>query len=158
MNEEYPIHVMIKPEGLELFPDYLATQIQLLEAMHGNGVARKVRTVLTLDEVDMIYPKDSVPEEVKRYLAQNPTEHYFFHGGPRIYEEAKRMKGKYGLPFGVRSTMAEAVGRLGIKMEKWKNFIHTPDDEVDTYPICFHFNKEIQVCQNCVARPMCYRG
>lgn len=158
MNEEYPIHVMIKPEGLELFPDYLVSQVQLLEALHGNGVSRKIRTVLTLDEVDMIYPKGSLPEEVKRYLSQSPTEHYFFHGDSLIYEHAKEMKGKYGLPFGIRATLIEETDRLGIKMEKWKNFIHTPDDEIQTYSICSHFNADIGVCQNCVARSLCYRS
>ncbi len=158
MNEEFPMHVMIKPEGLELFPDYLASQVRLLEALHGNGVSRKIRTVLTLDEVDMIYSKGSLPEEVKRYLAQSPTEHYFFHGGPLIYEQAKEMKGKYGLSFGIRTTLAKEVDRLGIKMEKWKNFIHTPDDETETYSICSHFNTDVGVCQNCVARPLCYRS
>lgn len=158
MNEEYPIHIMIKPEGLELFPDYLSSQVQLLEALHGNGDTRVIRKVLTLDEVEMIYPKDSVPEEVKRYLSQSPTEHYFFHGGPLIYEQAKEMKGKYGQPVGVRATMADAVVRLGIKMEKWKNFIHTSDDELETYSICSNFNTDIGVCQNCVARPLCYRS
>lgn len=158
MNEQYPIHIMIKPEGLELFPDYITSQIQNLEATLGNGNYRKLRTILTPEEVEMIYPKNSAPSELKEYLSKNETEHHFLFGDSSIYQHAKEMKGKYGLSEGVRGVVTDGVNRLGIKMEKWKNYIHTSDSESEAHSICFNSNSEINNCASCAARTLCYRN
>jgi len=158
MIEQYPIHIMIKPEGLQFFPQYITTQIELLEVLNNNGQYRKLRTVLTPDEVEMIYPKNSAPVALKEYLTKRPTEHHFLQGGQQIYENAKVMKGKYGQSSGIRGVLSSNVDKLGINIEKWQNFIHSADNERESAAICLNFNTDKKNCANCVSRSLCYKS
>jgi len=156
MNEKFPMHIMVKPEGLELFPNYLTSKIEMLESLHGEGQYRKLRTTLTPEEVEMIYPRDTAPKEFKEYLAEHPTEHHFILGDADIYRYTRAMKGKYGIPTGIRGELAEVLPRMGEKLERWQNFVHSTDDVEETRTICFNFNKDTEMCSYCVANKICY--
>ena len=155
MVERYPEHIMIKPEGREYFPDYIKSQIELFEAVTGAQRTVHLVTRLSPEQVTLIYPEENIPEAFKRFLAENPTEHFIFHGNEQIYEAAKRMKGKY-MTTGVRGTLSRESPRLGIPFEKWHNFVHSADTLNETISICGHLNTELSVCSQCVAKSVCY--
>lgn len=135
MKEFFTLHIMVKPEGLELFPEYVHSEIELLESAYGVGKNYQIRTVLTPEEVELIYPLNSAPAEFKQYLSENETEHFFIQGDENIYDEAKKMKGKYGQTSGIRGELTTAVDKMQIKMEKWENFVHTSDRQEEAMPI-----------------------
>jgi len=155
MSPEYPIHVMIKPEGLDLFPDYLRSQVEALEAVCGKGSFRRVLITLTPDEVEMIYPGDAAPEIFKQYISSHPTEHYFFQGEEGVYLQAKAMKGKYGQPTGIRTAVSKGAEKAGVKLERWQNFIHSSDDVFEAHRICKHLSSDNTPCKNCQGKSLC---
>lgn len=154
--ETFPIHIMIKPEGLDLFPDYITSQIELIDTSYSLERMHNIRTVLTPNEVELIYPGSAAPDDLKTHLSNNPTHSFFIHGKELVYSAVKSMKGKYGNPVGIRGQLSEASTKINQPMEKWKNFVHSSDDKLEAHGICFHFNTDVSICQNCAARSLCY--
>lgn len=156
MSEYFPIHLMIKPEGLEYFPDYLRSQLDILQVESGGITLRNIRTILTPDEVELIYPETSAPKELKEYLTQHPTEHRLLLGNQHSYEIAKQTKGKYDKDTGIRGTLRAVTETYQFPFEKWQNFVHTSDNIKEAQPVCSHFVKETDLCQSCAAKTVCY--
>lgn len=156
MGEKYPVHLMIKPEGLEYFPEFIHSELELFELMAGVERTTRVVTRLTPDEVSLIYPPDKFSPEVRNAIASGKTEHYIFHGSSDIYNKTRMAKGKANVDWGIRGRISREVDRVGLKFEKWQNFIHSTDTLEDTKAICFHFNKDMPACIGCVAKTLCY--
>lgn len=156
MTERYPIHIMIKPEGLENFPGFIRCELQLFEEITGAEITTRVVTRLTPEQARLIYPESSFPPEVRRAIASGKTEHYIFHGASDIYEMARKTKGKANIDWGIRGKLARRVEGAGLRFERWQNFIHTSDTLEETRAICSHFNSDLPVCTGCVANGLCY--
>lgn len=156
MRETYPIHLMIKPEGLEYFTDYIHGQLELLEAVSGGERTVKLVTTLTSEQVEMLFPEEKIPKDFKKFLSEHPSEHFIFHGTKEIYELAKRIKGKVKPESGLRGSLVAAAQRIGLSLERWQNFVHSAESIEESYPICAHFTKDLSTCSHCAAKELCY--
>lgn len=156
MNETYPIHLMIKPEGLENFTDFIHGQLELLEALSGRERTVNIVTRLTPEQVQMLYPEEKIPKEFKKFLSEHPSEHLILHGTKEIYELAKTMKGKVKPESGLRGSLVAAAERIGLPLERWQNFVHSTESIEESYPICAHFTKDLPTCTHCAAKELCY--
>lgn len=157
MSEKYPIHIMIKPEGLEYFPDFIRSRIELFQDITGATTTTHMLTRLAPEHVELIYPKDTFTPEVREAIVYGKTEHYIFHStAPDIYEQARLAKGKANIDSGIRGALVREINRVGLKFEKWQNFVHSSDTLEETHAICFHFNKDLPVCTGCAAKSLCY--
>jgi len=146
---------MIKPEGLENFPLYIETQLSLLETITDSERLFSTRTILTPDEVEMIYPEASAPAVLKKYLCEHPTEHFFLLGDADIYDKAKAIKGKMDNKQGIRGTLQHVSKNHQFNFEKWQNFVHSSDNIIESQPICSHFIKDPSRCNDCAAKSVC---
>ena len=156
MNEKYPVHIMIKPEGRAQFLDFIRSKIDLLTLEDDIDVNAHFVTILTEEQVLMIYPEEKIPVAFKQRITETPTEHYIMHGSERIYGLANEMKGKVIPSSGIRGILVEASKKLDIPLERWTNFVHSSESIEEAYPICSHFIKDIATCSGCVARSLCY--
>lgn len=157
MTEKFPVHIMIKPEGLENFPGFIRSRIELLEAITGAVRTTHLTTRLTLKQAELIYPQEIFLQKIRDAVASGETEHYIFHGNsPDIYDQVALAKGKANVDWGIRGTLVKEIDRVGLKFERWQNFIHSSDTLEETRSICFHFNKDLPICSECAARELCY--
>lgn len=155
MSEIYPVHIMLRPESLAHpeFGDYIRQKLEVIEA---NTPHQVLRTTLTREEVDLIYPVGSILPELREQLAQEETEHHMIMStDPDIYKKVKAIKGKWGMPGTVRGELSAMAATKGITLERWSNFLHAGDDEKEVVGICSHFGGEESACQSCVARENC---
>jgi hypothetical protein len=154
-KEGQPIHLMIKPEGLESFPGYTNTQLDLFEAITDAQRVVDIVTTLTPEEVSIIYPGDIAPQNYKDYLATHETKQVVFLGREGIHDKGQELKGKMSPPAGVRGTLNQICEEFGFTLEDYQNFIHSTDNTLETYKICQHFNTEKNGCEICAAKSLC---
>jgi len=155
MREKFPLHIMIKPEGLEYFPDYIHDSIQLFERETESEEIFRMITTLTPKQVDLVYPDDNIPEELKKWLSSKNTEHYIIQGVEKIYEMAKTMKGKSDSTLGIRGSLVKLSSEMNLRFEKWQNFIHTSDSLEQTQHICSNLLNPGSGCLFCSIRERC---
>lgn len=151
MNDRYPLHVMIKPEGLWLFPDYIQTQLELMATRCGYHLLTRFQTILTPEQVELIYPGNVSPQEQKLFLTQHLTEHYFFQGNESIYNTASTLKGKCLPACGLRGTLLATAVSMGVRLQMWQNFIHISDNTREAHAPGKRLNLCPGNCTNCSA-------
>ena len=154
MSEFYPVHIMTKPEGLP-YQGYIDTQLELLEVMTGSKKIFEVRTILTPDEVDLIYPDPNIPTELKTNLATEETQHRIILGNSEIYPKVKELKGKMDSG-GIRQFLLNISKKHQFPLERWQNFLHTSDNLLESQPVCSHFLSSAHLCQECAAKSICF--
>lgn len=157
MREKFPIHVMIKPEGLEHFPDQIRDGIRLFERRSGAEEIFHMVTTISPEQVDLIYRDEGVSDDLRVALSGSDTEHHVFHGPEGIYDAAREMKGKMNPPHGLRGHLKELAADRGLRFERWQNFIHTADSLEATRHICNNLLGSYADCSNCVGKELCHK-
>lgn len=157
MSEKYPLHIMIKPEGLENFEGHIRGKIKLLEKSQGSAPVVEVITTLSPEQVRLIYGDKLFPANMEQ-LTTGRTKHIIIQGNEDIYEEAWEMKGKVYPPSGLRGELRSSAENSGLKLERWQNFIHTADNPEETMPICREIIDAKEKCEDCAIREICWKN